>query len=423
LYLKGITLAGWKYLPVFFIVVDSIIFGIQLFFYLKALKWAKESKRARFYRYLTNIVFFIFNIPLILIIVFKIRLFSVPDVFLYSLIYPFYLWHFTLVLVFFVYWIIRVLDLPFDVIAWSLNKIEITKGLFTGHQENVHSSEFDNRRRKFIRSGATVLAGTAFMGSAYGTLARNDYEISNVVLPIVNLPQNFQNYTITLLTDIHSSIFMDKEQMKKYVRAANELGSDLITVGGDFVNSMLEEVYPFAEAFSELKARDGVFGVLGNHDYFTGRVDQLVNVVNDCGIRLLLDEKVVLSKGRDKLYLLGADDTGSPANAARHFDVILKGTDENIPKILMCHRPYYFRQAAERGIDVTLAGHTHGGQIVLARIGNEVFAPSRLASHYVEGLYTKGTSKMYVSRGIGTVGIPIRINCPPEITKFTLIKA
>jgi predicted MPP superfamily phosphohydrolase len=423
LILEGIALAGWKYLPFFFIIVDTIVFGVQLFFYLKALKWAKESKKPKFYRYLSNSIFFVFNVPLITIILFKIRLSIVPDVYLYSLIYPFYLWHFSLILLFFGYVIIKILGLPFASATWFLKKFEKTKSRIKGTDAITHPSDFDQRRRKFIRSGATVLAGTAFAGSAYGTLTRNDYEISNVTLPIINLPENFQGFTITLLTDIHSSIFMEKEEMKKYVKVANNLDSDLVAVGGDFVNSTLEEVYPFAEAFSELKARYGVHGVLGNHDYFTGHVDELAKEVDNCGINLLLDDKIAINKGGEKIYLLGADDTGTPDNAARHFDVILRGVERNIPKILVCHRPYFFRQAAERGIDVTLAGHTHGGQIVFARIGKEVIAPTRLASPYVEGLYTRGTSKMYVSRGIGTVGIPIRINCPPEITKFTLVKA
>jgi uncharacterized protein len=423
LILEGIALAGWKYLPFFFIVVDTIVFGVQLFFYLKAQKWAKESEKPKFYSYLANSVFFIFNVPLIVIIVFKVRLLLVPDIFLYSLIYPFYLWHFSLILLFVGYVIIKVLKLPFISVTWLLKKFEKTKSRFTGTEAPIHPTDFDQRRRKFIRNGATVLAGATFAGSAYGTLARNDYEISEVTLPIINLPENFQGFTITLLTDIHSSIFMEKEEMEKYVKVANNLGSDLVAVGGDFVNSRIEEVYPFTEAFSELKARNGVYGVLGNHDYFTGRVDQLAKEVDNCGIKLLLDDKVAISRGDEKIYLLGADDTGTPANAAKHFDVILKGTEAIVPKILLCHRPYFFRQAAERGIDLTLAGHTHGGQIVFARIGNEVIAPSRLASPYVEGLYTRGTSKMYVSRGIGTVGIPMRINCPPEITKFTLVKA
>jgi uncharacterized protein len=93
-----------------------------------------------------------------------------------------------------------------------------------------------------------------------------------------------------------------------------------------------------------------------------------------------------------------------------------------IPRILLCHRPYYLKTASEKNIDLVLSGHTHGGQVVFGRFGDVVIAPSRLASRYVAGKYRMGNTHMYVSRGIGTVGLPIRINCPPEITMITLRK-
>jgi predicted MPP superfamily phosphohydrolase len=415
-------LAGWKYLPIFFIVVDLIILGIQLFFYLKVVKWAKDTRKPRLWRILANFVFFIFNVPLIFIQILRIRLLNLPGLFLYSVIYPFYLWHFSFIVMLLGYSLWKVLNLFIASSAWILRNFEIAK---KGPSKlgDIPQAAYDSHRRKFVQTGVTVLIGSALGGSAYGTLTRNDYEISEVTLPIINLPGAFQNFTITLLTDIHSSVFMGKETMKKYVRAANELRSNVIAVAGDFVNSMIEEVYPFTEAFSELKAVDGVFGVLGNHDYFTGQVDLLSKEIDDCGIKLLLDDRATLTKGSERMYIIGADDTGSPIHAAAHFDVVLRGTEAQAPKILLCHRPYFFRQAAERDIDLTLSGHTHGGQIVFAKLGNDVIAPARMVSHYVAGLYTRGNSKMYISRGIGTVGIPIRMNCPPEITKFTLVKA
>jgi uncharacterized protein len=415
-------LAGWKYLPIFFIVFDLTVLGIQLFFYLKVLKWAKGSNNPQLLRIMAHFIFFTFNVPLIFIQIFRIKLLDLPGLFLYSVIYPFYLWHFSFIAMFLGYFLWKLLKSLIVSLTSILRKYDIIKTR-SGKQVNIPQAAYDSNRRKFVQTGVTVLVGSAFGGSAYGTLTRNDYEISEVTLPIVNLPGTFQGFTITLLTDIHSSIFMGKESMKKYVGAANELGSNVVAVAGDFVNSMIEEVYPFAEAFSELRAADGVYGVLGNHDYFTGQVDRLAKEIDNCGIKLLLDDKVTLTKGGERIYILGADDTGNPIHAAAHFDVILKGTEAQIPKILLCHRPYFFKQAAERNIDVTLSGHTHGGQLVVARVGNDVIALARMVSRYVEGLYKKGNSMMYVSRGIGTVGIPMRINCPPEITKFTLIKA
>jgi predicted MPP superfamily phosphohydrolase len=268
----------------------------------------------------------------------------------------------------------------------------------------------------------TVLAGAAFAGSALGALGKDRYDITEISIPIAGLPDRLQGFTIALASDIHSSVFMTLPTMRNYVSLLNGMGADCIVVTGDFVNSMVEEVYPFAEAFSELRAPLGVYGVLGNHDYYTRNVDAVARAVNDAGIRLLVNERVSLQKENETLHLAGVDDTGSHERAAQWFDKASRGAGEGAPKILLCHRPYYFEEAARRKFDLTLSGHTHGGQIVFARIGNDIIAPARMASPYVAGLYSIGRSRMYVSRGIGTVGIPVRINCPPEITKITLVK-
>ena len=268
----------------------------------------------------------------------------------------------------------------------------------------------------------TVVAGAAFVGSAIGALGKDNYAFSNIPIPIANLPDEFDGFTIAFISDIHSSVFMTRETMKGYASVINAMRPDCVIIAGDFVNSMAEEVYPFAEAFSDLQAPFGVYGVLGNHDYYTRNVDLVAREVAAGGIRLLVNEHVDLRKGNAKIHLLGVDDVGNRRRAAQLFDQAARGTFEGTPKILMCHRPYYFEEAADRSIDLSLTGHTHGGQIVLARIGNEVIAPARMASPYVAGLYSIGSSRMYVSRGIGTVGIPVRINCPPEITRIRLIK-
>jgi predicted MPP superfamily phosphohydrolase len=211
--------------------------------------------------------------------------------------------------------------------------------------------------------------------------------------------------------------------MQRYVAAANSMGVDLMAVTGDFVNSDLNEVYPFAEAFVDLKGKDGVYGVLGNHDFYTRQVDDVAKEVNQCGIRLLRGEGVRIERNGEYFDFMGVDDVGFPVKAGEFFDQALIGTVAGVPKIMMCHRPYFFQQAEERNIDLVLSGHTHGGQIVFGQVGMNILAPARLASPYVAGLYKRNASQMYVSRGIGTVGIPIRINCSPEITKITLVRA
>jgi len=187
------------------------------------------------------------------------------------------------------------------------------------------------------------------------------------------------------------------------------------------VNSQVSEVYPFAESFSNLRASHGVYGVMGNHDFYNHDPELVAREVDECGITLLRDDKTIVEKDGGQFYLIGVDDVGRANNAMVRMDEAIGYAPLKIPRILLCHRPYYLPQAAARKIDLVLSGHTHGGQVVLGRFGDVVLAPASLASHYIAGKYSFGTTNMYVSRGVGTVGLPIRLNCPPEITKITLV--
>lgn len=367
-------------------------------------------------------IFAIVTIPLVIFAFRQPALQSLPQWMILSMVYPFSIWHFTSIVVFVVWRIGVILRSPLKLILWTMTKFKRTREWIMTIRSQKEFERYNSRRRAFLRQGITVFAGAVFTGTTYRALKRDSYEISEVTVPIAGLPREFEGFTIGLISDIHSSVFMSKEQMDGYVEAMNALGSDLITITGDFVNSSAEEVYPFAEAFSNLRAPLGVFGVLGNHDYYTRKVDIVAREVEDCGIRLLHNENVILQRNGASIHLLGVDDVGTPARAARLFDQSARGIPAGGTRILMCHRPYFFEQAAARNIGLTLAGHTHGGQVVLGKIGNRYFSPARVASPYIAGLYTKGESHMYVSRGIGTVGVPVRINCPPELTRITLTR-
>lgn len=409
----------WLFFQIFF---TTVLLGIQFFFYRELLgaggrkpprPWARRTLRA---------LFVFFNAPLGLLL-FGWRGFShLPPVLVVSTVYPLYLWHSSFVFVFLVVLMKEAVRLPVTAVR-SLFRNGNRDSSAGKAPPGAHPEAFDPRRRIFVGKSMTVLAGAAFTGSALGAFRKDSFDVTAVEVPVANLPAELQGFTIALASDIHSSVFMTLPTMKRYVSAINAMEADCIAVTGDFVNSMVDEVYPFAEAFSGLRAPHGVYGVLGNHDYYTRNVDAVAREVDGCGIRLLMNERVLIQKGKGTLFLLGVDDTGNRERAGQWFDRAGAGAGEGIPKILMCHRPYQFEQAARRGIDLTLSGHTHGGQVVLARIGTDVIAPARVASPYVAGLYSIGTSRMYVSRGIGTVGIPVRINCPPEITKITLVRS
>ena len=266
-----------------------------------------------------------------------------------------------------------------------------------------------------------VLTAVSFAGTAYGLIhEKTSQDLTSATFEIPNLHEALDGFTIGLISDIHSSIFMTKREMDAYVQLLNSLHTDLIVIPGDFVNSLTEEVYPFAEAFSNLKAPHGIFGVMGNHDFFAPRPDIVAREVDGCGVRMLRNDRAIIERNGGTFLLIGIDDTGRAMSAAEKMDTALGSFSHDIPRVLLCHRPYYLQQAADRNIDLVLSGHTHGGQIVLGQIGDIRIAPASLASKYVWGRYKIANTHMYISRGIGTVGLPIRINCPPEITSIVL---
>ena len=341
---------------------------------------------------------------------------------IYGFVYPFYLWHGSFVILFLLLHLLYASRLPISLTLWVMKRIQPIRTKIEQLQNSKKYEGWDQSRRRFLQNGVTILAGTTFAGATYGAFTKNSYEISNAKFTIQNLPTEFDGFTITLLADIHSSIFMTKSDMDEYVKVINDMRSDLILIPGDFVNSQLDEVYPLTEAFSELQAPFGAFGSLGNHDFFTD-ADEVARQVSSCGVRILRNEIVDIQKEGARFHLMGVDDVSKSIRAGQLFDFVLEQSTPNVPRILLCHRPYFFEQAAERGIDLTLSGHTHGGQVVFAKIGETIITPALLASRYVSGAYTKLNSQMYVTRGIGVVGIPVRINCPPEITKITLVVA
>jgi predicted MPP superfamily phosphohydrolase len=403
----------------FYAILLAAVFGIQYYLYRRVTKYVSTKKNPSFFLWLVRAVFSAFIVPVVALAIWQPKLAAAPGWAILFFFFPLYLWHFSCLLLFLFLMVGKLLQLPFHVSTRLLARFEGPRRWLMG--SNVQ--RFDARRRVFLRQGVTLLAGASFAGSAVGAIRRNEYETNQIAIPVPHLPEEFEGFSIALLSDIHSSVFMTKETMQRYVRAANGLGTDMIAVVGDFVNSQVDEVYPFAEAFADLAAPYGVFGVLGNHDYYSRDVDTVARLVNDCGIRLLVNSRTAIRKNNSVLNLLGADDTGNAPKAAASFDRMLTGIDGQQPTVLLCHRPYFFQQAADRNIGLTLSGHTHGGQIVFAKVGDEIVSLARVASPYVAGLYSIGSSRMYVSRGIGTVGVPVRINCPPEITKIVLTRS
>jgi len=410
---------------IFRILLPTLILGLQYFLYRRTRRWIKERKpEARWPLHTATGLFLAFNIPFIIVAITRPRLADFPEWFIYTGVYPFFLWHGSMFFLGLILLATLIIKSPFLIGLWASKKIPATRSKMEKLQSNVAFQEFNASRRVFLRRGVYGLTAVSFSGGLYGLVrGRTMYDVTSAEFAIPNLPPQLANFTIGLVSDIHSSVFMTKESMDEYAAIVNSLNADMIAVTGDFVNSMTEEVYPFVEAFSTLKAPYGVYGVMGNHDFFAQDPELVAREIDGAGIKLLRDDKVIIEKDGGQFYLVGVDDMGRAPKALERIDSALGYAPLGIPRILLCHRPYFLAQAAARKMNLVLSGHTHGGQIVLGHIGESVIAPASVASPYIWGKYELNGTHMYVSRGIGTVGIPVRINCPPEITKITLVPA
>jgi predicted MPP superfamily phosphohydrolase len=406
----------------FRILLPGVIVSLQYMLYRKARRWVREKFPAHpGYVWLAALPFVVYNAAFVILTVFRPALPEIPAWFKYAGAYPFFVWHGATFFIALVVIISAVISSPIRLTAWAVRCIARWR---TAHAPAVTVSQPSAAaltRRTFLRRSMYGLTAVSFAGSSYGVVfGRTRAEINRTDIHIANLPSALEGLTIGLISDIHSSAFMPKDDMERYVEAMNRLGTDIIAVTGDFVNSRLEEVYPFAEAFSALRAPLGVFGVLGNHDFFTRQVDKVARVVDDCGVKLLRNDNLTIAKGDGRLILAGIDDVGRGVDATAAMQAALRTAASGVPRILLCHRPYFLPEAAQNDVQLMLSGHTHGGQVSLGSVAGTTIAPAALASSYIWGNYAEQDTQMYVSRGIGTVGLPIRINCPPELTVIRL---
>lgn len=409
-------------LSLFRLMVLTFVGLIQLYLYSRiSSHFRKPETKLHKYRKYVKILFIVFYLPLIYFALLRPVQLSGPAWFKFITLYPFYIWHASSLLIFVFLFVGSLLKLPFQLVLYLLKKIKTTQQWLENFKQRPKFQAFDSSRRTFLKSAAYAFSTYAIAGSAYGIFRKNHYQIVEQIIQIPNLPDKLKGFTIGLISDIHSGIFMAKEEMDEYVRAMNALKTDIIVIPGDFVTSLTKEIYPLVESLAELKAPYGVYGCLGNHEFFGGvDPDEITKRLEETGMKMLRNESAILEFKGKKLALLGVDDILPWKNAPQLIEQAKKGKPESIPSVLLCHKPYFFPDVAQQKIDLTLAGHTHGGQIVLLEWGNLHVTPAALASRYVSGLYTIDRFQMYVTKGVGTVGMPLRLNCPPEITKIIL---
>ena len=275
---------------------------------------------------------------------------------------------------------------------------------------------------------ALAMLGYILFGAIKG---KENFKVKEVTFTSANLPEVFDGYRVMQLSDIHSGSWKgNPEALKKAIDLCNKQNADLALFTGDLVNSRSDELLEFTEIFSELKAKDGVYSVLGNHDYGTyvkwnseadriANIDSLIARENRMGWRMLNNSHTIIRRGNDSIAVIGVENSGRPPfpDYARLKEASA-GT-EGMFQILMSHDPTHWRRQIlpESDIELTLSGHTHDMQITFFGLSVSSFI-------YPEhnGMYMEGERGLYVNIGLGHVLFPMRLGAWPEITVITLKK-
>jgi len=275
-------------------------------------------------------------------------------------------------------------------------------------------------RRQFLkRAGAATLIGAVGVAGYGGLYEAWDYEVTETVVPIRELPGGFEGFRIALVSDVHHGRLVPIEEVRRVVGLANATRADLIALTGDYTTALREFVEPCAEALGALRAPEGVWAVLGNHDHKTDG-PLTARALAGRGINVLSNQNTVLRRGGDELQLAGVDDWGW---GQARFERALGGVDTARPSVLLSHEPVVFDMPETRGVSLTLCGHTHGGQICLPFVGSPVPYIWRTHFRYMRGLFERDGAQLYVTRGTGMIGVPLRIGARPEIAVVRLQRA
>ncbi len=238
-------------------------------------------------------------------------------------------------------------------------------------------------------------------------------EVSQHRIRLGGLPEGLRDLRIVQLTDIHHGLYLPLQAVMDAVALANRLEPDIAVLTGDFITYSRAYIQPVAETLAGLRARLGSYAVLGNHDFRVG-ADAVTRALRREGIHVLRNQHSVVRVRGQALLLAGVDDLHYGADLAR----AMRGIRSDTATLLLSHQPGILRQAARARVGLVLSGHTHGGQVRLpARAGRDGFAGRR---RFQSGLDAMGSTQIYVSRGIGTVVVPLRYRCPAEIPLFHL---
>jgi predicted MPP superfamily phosphohydrolase len=334
---------------------------------------------------------------------------------------------------------------------WGRLRSGFSAASHTPAAPSVGTEAVNHSRRYFFHAAGVLAGGVPFVSAAYGFIGeRLRFQVREIEIPIANLPPALDGLRITQLSDIHIGSYMPVSQVRRAVGMANDLHGDLVVVTGDFLTGRTDPLEDCIAELSRLRSPMGVWGCNGNHEIYAGAEAEAAALFSRFGMKLLRRENAELSWRGSALNLIGVDyqrqhdPDGSRPLMLAGLEPLLR---RDVPNILLSHNPNSFPRAAELGIELSLAGHTHGGQ-VRVEILDHRWSPAQFLTPYVAGLYRRpqlassnlsdaeaasllptpshqsaGSSAIYVNRGLGTIGAPVRLGVPPEITLLTLRRA
>ena len=296
----------------------------------------------------------------------------------------------------------------------------------------------DPQRRYFLRTATYTAGALPLAGALYGfAVERFDFEVFRVDVPIADLPPRLDGLRILQLSDIHASNYMPITQVRRIVDKAQQQTCDVTMITGDLLTGHGDPLAACVAELGRLRAPLGVWGCNGNHEIYTDTEDEAALLFRQHGMTMLRQENTQLVWRGAKFNLIGVD------YQRQHWfrsqsPPMLEGVEalarQDMPNILLSHNPNAFHRASELGIELMLAGHTHGGQVQVEILDHRI-SPARFITKYIAGLYQrpmtgdsasafrKRYASVYVTRGLGTIGTPLRLGVPPEITLLTLRRA
>ena len=304
--------------------------------------------------------------------------------------------------------------------------------------QNNDNVAFLASRRKFISQVGLGLAAIPFLSLMYGvTVGKYNYKVIKQRIFFPDLPDAFDGFTITQISDVHSGSFDNPEKINYAIDLVNEQNSDMILFTGDIVNTDAKEMHPWIETFSRIKTHEyGKYSVLGNHDYGeyvtwpteadkVKNFEDIKNLYGEIGFKLMLNEHAFIEKGNDKIALIGVENWGHNFKKAGDINKASQHVNKEDFKILMSHDPSHWDyevQHHEKNFHLTLSGHTHGMQFGIEIPGFFKWSLAQYVYKQWAGLYENAGRYIYVNRGFGFHAYPGRVGIMPEITVIELKK-